>query len=313
MAGLKGKLADKANGTSVAKKELPKATFSNFLAQDGVKAKINQIVGGKDGQRFITAILSAVSTNPALADCDHGTILSCALLGESLKLSPSPQLGQYYMVPFDDNKNNRKTAQFIIGYKGMVQLAVRSGYYKKINVIAIKEGELQHFDPLNEEISCLLIDDEDARERAKTIGYYAMFEYMNGFRKVMYWSKAKMEAHALQYSAGFRADRKKGNSYTFWSKDFDGMAFKTMLRQLLSKWGIMSIDLQTAYERDMGTIREDGTVEFVDNVEDIESNETKPEQQQEQADQAGQPETGQDGQQAEQPDISREQDQTPAE
>jgi len=122
-----------------------------------------------------------------------------------------------------------------------------------------------------------------------------------------------MEAHALQYSAGFRADRKKGNSYTFWSKDFDGMAFKTMLRQLLSKWGIMSIDLQTAYERDMGTIREDGTVEFVDNVEDIESNETKPEQQQEQADQAGQPETGQDGQQAEQPDISREQDQTPAE
>lgn len=266
---LKDKLADKANGTnnSMVKKEqqIQRATFSNFLAQDGVKSKINQIIGGKDGQRFITAILSAVSTNPALADCDHGTILSSALLGESLKLSPSPQLGQYYMVPFDDNKLGRKTCVFVLGYRGMIQLAVRSGYYRKINVISIKEGELQHFDPLNEEIDCILIEDEEQRERAKTVGYYAMFEYMNGFRKALYWSKKKMEAHALQYSAGFKSDRKKGNSYTFWSKDFDGMAHKTMLRQILSKWGIMSIELQSAYEKDMGTIREDGTIDFVDN------------------------------------------------
>jgi recombination protein RecT len=142
---------------------------------------------------------------------------------------------------------------------------MRSGYYKKINVIAIKEGELIRFDPLNEEIECLLIDDEEARENAKTIGYYAMFEYMNGFRKVLYWSKKKMEAHALQYSAGYRSDVKKGYSYTFWSKDFDSMAFKTMLRQIISKWGIMSIDLQAAYEKDTGLIREDGTIDYIDN------------------------------------------------
>lgn len=268
MANLKDKLANKANGTDIVKKE-PKATFSNFMTQEGVKAKINQIIGGKDGQRFMTAILSAVSTNPALSDCDHSSILSAALLGETLKLSPSPQLGQYYMVPFDDNKLGRKVAVFVLGYRGMLQLAIRSGYYKKINVIAIKEGELQNYDILNEEITCMIIDDEDEREKAKTVGYYAMFEYANGFRKTMYWSKKKMEAHALQYSAGYRNDVKKGWNYTFWSKDFDGMAFKTMLRQLISKWGIMSIEFQKGYEGDMGVIKEDGMPDYVDNGDDI--------------------------------------------
>ena len=89
-----------------------------------------------------------------------------------------------------------------------------------------------------------------------------MFEYTNGFRKAMYWSKKKMEAHALKYSKGYAA--KKG--YTFWEKDFDGMAYKTMLRQLISKWGIMSIDMQNAMESDMAVIREDGTKDYVDTV-----------------------------------------------
>lgn len=255
--------------------------FSTFITSDAIKNKVNQMVGSKDGQRFITSILSAVSANPDLATCDHSTILSGALLGESLKLSPSPQLGQFYLVPFDDNKNNRRVATFIIGYKGYIQLAIRSGYYKKINVLAIKEGELQNIDLLNEEINCLLIEDEEAREKAPTIGYYAMFEYHNGFRKVLYWSKAKMEAHALQYSAGYRSDKKKGNKYTFWSKDFDGMAYKTMLRQLISKWGIMSIELQKAYENDAAYINEMGQGEFVDNETEIvvEAQEVKTEQQ----------------------------------
>ena len=114
----------------------------------------------------------------------------------------------------------------------------------------------------NEEIEVNLIDDEEVREEAKTIGYYAMFEYTNGFRKAMYWSKKKMEAHALKYSKGYAA--KKG--YTFWEKDFDGMAYKTMLRQLISKWGIMSIDMQNAMESDMAVIHEDGTKDYADTV-----------------------------------------------
>ena len=234
--------------------------ISAYLTADAVKNQINQVVGGKDGQRFISAIVSAVNTNPALQECTNQSILSGALLGESLKLSPSPQLGQYYLVPFND-KNKGKVAQFQLGYKGYIQLAIRSGQYKKLNVLAIKEGELIRFDPLNEEIEVRLIEDEEEREQANTIGYYAMFEYTNGFRKAIYWSKRKMEAHALKYSKGYQA--KKG--YTFWEKDFDGMAYTTMLRQLISKWGIMSIDMASAIDSDMAVINEDGTKDYVDN------------------------------------------------
>lgn len=234
-----------AVGNSLANRQ-QKTGLTAYLTNDAVKRQINNVVGGKNGDRFIASIVSAVQVNSDLQECTNQSILSAALLGESLKLSPSPQLGQYYMVPFKNNKKGCKEAQFQLGYKGYIQLAIRSGQYKKLNVLAIKEGELVRFDPLNEEIEVNLIDDEEAREEAKTIGYYAMFEYTNGFRKAMYWSKKKMEAHALKYSKGYAA--KKG--YTFWEKDFDGMAYKTMLRQLISKWGIMSIDMQNAMESD---------------------------------------------------------------
>ena len=234
-----------------------------YLTNDAVKNQINNVIGGKNGQRFISSIISAVQTNPALQECSNSSILSSALLGESLKLSPSPQLGHYYLVPFNDNKRGCKVAQFQIGYKGLLQLAIRSGQYKKINVVAIKEGELVKFDPLNEEIEVNLIEDELVRENTPTVGYYASFTYLNGFQKSIYWSREKMEAHALKYSKGYKA--KKG--YTFWEKDFDGMAYKTMLRQLISKWGIMSIDMQTAIDSDMAVINEDGTRDYVDTVD----------------------------------------------
>lgn len=235
-----------------------------YLTQDAVKNQINQVISGKNGTRFISSVVSAVNNNPALQECTNQSILSAALLGESLNLSPSPQLGQYYMVPFND-KNKGKVAQFQLGYKGYIQLAIRSGQYKKLNVLGIKEGELIRFDPMNEEIEVKLIEDEEAREQAPTIGYYAMFEYTNGFRKAMYWSRRKMEAHALKYSKGYQA--KKG--YTFWEKDFDGMAYKTMLRQLISKWGVMSIDMISAMDADMAVINEDGTKDYVDNDDSV--------------------------------------------
>lgn len=251
----------------VAKK---KATgFTAYLTADAVKEQINKVVGSKNGTRFISSIVSAVNNNTMLQECTNSSILSGALLGESLNLSPSPQLGQYYLVPFKDKNKGTTLAQFVLGYKGYLQLAIRSGQYKKINVLAIKEGELVRYDPLNEEIEVNLIDDEEEREKAPTIGYYAMFEYTNGFKKAMYWSKAKMEAHAIKYSAGYAADKRKGNQYTFWSKDFDGMAYKTMLRQLISKWGIMSIDLVTAIDSDMAVINSDGSKSYVETEEDV--------------------------------------------
>lgn len=238
-----------------------KPKFTAVINSDGYKKMIMNTLGSpQKSARFVTAITSAVTTNPALSECDVSTIVSAGLLGEGLNLSPSPQLGQYYLVPFNDTKNGRKVAQFQLGYKGYIQLAIRSGQYKKLNVIPIKQGELIRFNPLDEEIEVRLIENEVERENAETIGYYAMFEYTNGFRKAIYWSKEKMYSHAEKYSQGF----KKHKGYTFWEKDFDAMACKTMLRQLISKWGIMSIELEKAIENDMAVIKEDGTAVFID-------------------------------------------------
>lgn len=240
-----------------------KVGFATYLTNDAVKDQINKLIGSKDGASFMTSLLSAVTANALLKDCDNASLVSAAMLGHSLKLSPSPQMGFYYLVPYND-KDKGKVAQFQLGYKGYVQLAARSGQYKKLNALAIKEGELVKFDALNEEIEVNLIEDEEARENAPTIGYYAFFEYLNGFRKAIYWSKKKMESHALRYSKGYAA--KKG--YTFWEKDFDAMACKTMLRQLISKWGLMSTELEKAYNADMGVINEDGSVTYVETETD---------------------------------------------
>lgn len=240
-----------------------KLGIAAYMSNQAVRNQINMVVG-KHAEGFITSIVSAVQTNPALQECTKQSILSAALLGEGLKLSPSPQLGHYYLVPFKNNRQGTTEAQFQLGYKGYLQLAIRSGQYKKINVLAIKEGELVRYDPLEETIEVNLIDDEVARENAPTVGYYAMFEYVNGFRKAMYWSRQKMESHAQKYSKGYAAHK----GYTFWEKEFDAMALKTMIRQLISKWGIMSIELQNAIESDQAVIREDGTKDYVDVVEE---------------------------------------------
>lgn len=263
-----------------------KPAFSAVINSDGYKKLINNTLRDPNrANRFVASIVTAVSVNPTLQECEHSSIVSAALLGETLGLSPSPQLGQFYMVPYNDKKKGTKVAQFQLGYKGYIQLAIRSGYYKHINVLAIKEGELINYNPLDETIEVKLIDDEEAREDAKTAGYYAMFEYTNGFKKSMYWSKTKMLKHADKYSQAFSLNATEGRypkvSYadyeagnydkkdewlysSFWYKDFDDMALKTMIRQLISKWGIMSIEMQSALEKDEAFIREDGTPEYID-------------------------------------------------
>jgi recombination protein RecT len=252
-----------------------KASFGMAISTTGFQAAIkNALRDEKRVSRFITAITSAVATNPALQECAHNTILSAALLGESLNLSPSPQLGQYYLVPFKQKeKRDRQgnvispectNATFVLGYKGMIQLAIRSGQYRFLNVGEVKEGELRKYNFVTEELIIEPIEDYERREKAQTTGYYAMFEYLNGFRKTLYWSKEKMVAHADQYSPAFsriayeriqRGEIPQNEMWkysSFWYKDFDGMAKKTMLRQLISKWGVMSIEMITAIEKDDG-------------------------------------------------------------
>lgn len=253
--------------------------FSVFMSQENIKNLVQQAVG-QNAQSFTTAIISAVSNNPDLQKCSQVTILSAALQGEALKLSPSPQLGQYYMVPF--NKKDKQgniisvSAQFILGAKGYKQLAMRSGQYRDIDVLEIKEGEYKGRDKATGKQLFEFIEDDDVREEKSTIGYMAYFELLNGFRKTVYWTKNKMIKHADTYSQAFSAD--KYNDYingkvpqkelykysSFWYKNFTEMAFKTLLRYLLSQWGVMSIEMQKAIDLDNTVINENGEPSYVE-------------------------------------------------
>lgn len=253
----------------IAKRENT-ATFSMKMSSDKFQNKIHEVLQDKNRAiKFTAALTSAVANQPALQECEATTILSSALLGESLNLSPSPQLGQYYIVPYKDRKNGRTVGIFQLGYKGYVQLALRSGNYKKLNVLEVKEGELISWNPLTEEIKINLIEDEVDRELRPTVGYYVSFEYLNGFSKAMYWTKDKMVSHAKKYSKAYASDTKNGTSYSFWTSNFDEMAKKTMLRQIISKWGIMSTEMNEAFTSDNAVIGEGQIPEYIDNQEQV--------------------------------------------
>lgn len=253
-----------ADNTQVSTQQR-KTGITAYLNNDAVKNNIISVVGEKNSTRFISSVVSAVQTNTTLSQCTNGSILSAALLGEALQLTPSPQLGQYYMVPYDNSKTRTKEAQFQLGYKGYIQLAIRSGQYRKIVVSEVKDGEVNYFNPVTEEFSMNPILNTKDRNSRETVGYYAMFELMNGFRKELYWTKDMMQSHAETYSSGYCNDIRKHTAYTFWSKNFDAMAKKTLIRQLISKWGIMSIEMTKAYENDMAVIDENGNAHYVDN------------------------------------------------
>lgn len=277
-----------AVGNSLQTRGNSKPKFSVAIQSPMYQKLVNDTLGDRDrARRFVAAISSAVAVNPALQSCDAGTVLACALLGESLNLSPSPQLGQYYLVPYKDKKRG-DVAQFQLGYKGYIQLAIRSGQYRDLDVFPVVEGEYKGRDPFTRRPVLEFIEDDAEREKRPVVGYYAYFELTNGFRKVLYWSKEKMLLHADRYSQAFHlygrqgqdprydrvsfADFEAGNypesdawKYSsFWYKDFDAMACKTMLRQLISKWGIMSIDLQKALASDEATIETDGGTSYID-------------------------------------------------
>lgn len=242
--------------------------FSVAITTEAYQNLINNTLRDEDkSKRFVAAITSAVATNPALQDCEASSILAGGLLGESLNLSPSPQLGQYYLVPFNDKKAGVKKAQFILGYKGYIQLAQRSGSVIKLDAVSIKQGEIVKIDPIKSEFVFEAINDLDKRDKTETVGYYAYFELLNGYKKELYWSKAAMELHADRYSNAFslRAYQKlmKGEipnnelwKYSsHWYTEFDAMAEKTVLRQLISKGGCpMSTEMITAITHDESVI-----------------------------------------------------------
>lgn len=255
-----------------------KPKFSVVIHSDGIKNLINKTLGDeKKAQRFVASICSAVATNPQLQECDPQTVISSALLGESLNLSPSPQLGQYYLIPYKNTKKGTTDAQFQMGAKGYKQLAIRSGQYKDLDFIEVREGEYLGRDEETGKQKFKFISNDAERENRPIVGYLAYFELLNGYRKQIYWSKEKMLNHADKYSkafnkkdyekviAGLIPEKDMWKYSSYWYADFDGMAEKTLYRQLISKHGVMSIDMQEAYVKDMAVLHENGDYEYVDN------------------------------------------------
>jgi recombination protein RecT len=230
-------------------------TFSRTLQRPDVQMLIKKSLSdSKRAISFIANITSAVSVNPKLQQCDHWSIISGGLLAESLNLSLSPSLGQCYLIPFGDK------ATFICGYKGYVQLAMRTGQYKKLNAVAVKQGEFLGYNPFEETVLLSPILDPIAREVAETVGYYAFFEYNNGFRKEIYWDKAQVLKHRQKYS------KNRTSSNNIWDTHTDAMGCKVVLRQLITHWGLMSSEIEAIVSVDECVINDDLTPSIKDDT-----------------------------------------------
>ena len=261
--------------------------ITGYLNAPQIQSYLKDVIGS-NRDKFVTNLVSVTNQNKALQKCTNMSLMSGALVATTLNLSLNSSFGYAYLVPFKNSKLSKEKntdvyeAQFQIGYKGYIQLALRTGQYKKINAIPVYKSQFQGWNALTEELE---LNEFDNFEDDEVIGYVAYFRLVNGFEKTMFWSKDKMEKHADTYSQAFsldinekikqgkikESDMWKYSSY--WYKDFDGMALKTMLRQVLSKYGIMSEEMQKAYEDDQSVINGDNK-NYID-VE-VEEKPTKP-------------------------------------
>ena len=246
-----------------------------------IKERFDEILGKKSAG-FISSMIN-LSNTPSLKDAQPMSIISSAVVAATLDLPIDPNLGFAYVVPYND-KNKGKIAQFQMGYKGFIQLAIRTGQYQTINAVEVYEGEIEKINRLTGEIK---FSDEPVKTD-KIIGYIAYFKLLNGFEKTLYMSKEEMERHAKKYSQTYKSKKDFIVKKSLWSTDFDSMATKTVLKLLISKYGILSIEMQDAIKADQAVIKESvvnvGTsigenVEYVDNqnVTDVEYEEAQQE------------------------------------
>jgi len=238
-----------------------KSTVATILSQDVVKSRFNDILG-KNANAFMSSIISATKSNPSLGDCEPQSVISSAVIAATLNLPIQSNLGFAHIVPYnqkDQNGNQVKVAQFQMGYKGFIQLALRTAQYKNINASEVYEGELINHDRITGEVEL----DTKKKRSNKVIGYVAYFKLINGFEKMLYLTKEQVEGHGSKYSKSY------SNKYGRWQQDFDSMALKTVIKLLLSKYGILSVDMQTAITADQAIIKDAETME----VEYVDSNE----------------------------------------
>jgi len=255
--------------------------ITSYLTSPAVRENIENVLGKGNVDSFISDVVACVQNNETLAKCTNKSIFSAALLSRSINLPLTPQLGYAYLVPFDNKKQRdgqtvyEKDAVFQMGWKGYVQLALRSNNYRKLLATDVRKGEINGYNPFDDKYEIAPLDFEKRNAKNEkgewlipVIGYYAKMEMINGFTKEVFMTHEDMLAYAKKYSKAYRNDLNKHTSFSFWTTKFDDMAKKTMLRQLLGKWGLLTAELERAYTSDMAVIDEDGNPDYVDNKPD---------------------------------------------
>lgn len=249
-----------------------KVGITKYLNSYAMQGYLKSVIGSNK-EKFVTNLVSAVNQNKALQECSNKSLVSGALVATTLNLSLNSSFGYAYLVPYNKKGSDVKEAQLQIGYRGYIQLALRTGEYQRLNAVPIYKSQFQSWNALTEDLKLNSFDSFDGDE---VIGYVAYFRLNNGFEKTMFWSYDKMLNHADKYSQAFSASAyeklKKGEIpekdlwkfSSFWYKSFDDMALKTMLRQLLSKFGIMSEEMREAYDYDQSVIVDNNPV-YIDN------------------------------------------------
>lgn len=235
--------------------------FNQMVSATPTQDHLRNVLGAKAPQ-FVCNLTSLVANSTQLQQCEPVSLMYAALKATSLELPFDSNLGFAYVIPFWSGKNKRYEGQFQIGYKGFIQLALRSGQFTTLNVREVREGEIVGEDFVTGEMQFKALP-ADERLNAPVIGYMAFFRLVNGFSKMFYMSKEEMTAHATRYSQTYSNDKTKSGSK--WSTDFDAMARKTALKMLLSKYAPMSIQMLDAIQADQAVIGKDDKYTYIDN------------------------------------------------
>lgn len=251
-----------------------------MITSDAVKKKFTEVLGQKAPQ-FLASITNVVSGSAQLKKCSANSIMSAAFVAATYDLPIDSNLGFAAIVPYNNSKWNPETrkyekhmeAQFQIMYKGFIQLAIRSGYYKRMNYAVVYEDELKNYNPITGEIE-FVEDFSKCTLRAQGVeetvaGYYARFELTTGYVQELFMSRSAVDNHAKKYSQAYRSDLNDNKKNSKWSTDFQAMALKTVIKLLLSKWGILSVDMQRAIQDDQKTYDEEGAGSYGDNKPDL--------------------------------------------
>lgn len=243
----------------------PLRSFNEFLANPRTQDHLGQVLGEKKAS-FVNNLTALVANNRMLQECEPAGLMYTAIKATALNLPLDPNLGLAYVLPYRNNKLGVTEAQFQIGYKGFVQLAIRSGQFAKIAVRDVREGEIVSYDFLTNEP---IFKQADNREALPIIGYVAYFKLINGFEKSEYWTAEKMEAHALRYSQSYGSKNTYTKQTSPWTTNREAMAQKTILKSLLSHWAPLSVEMQDAVRFDQMTIDSNAQEHYRDN-EDFE-------------------------------------------